>query len=123
MDLNNVEFFGLAVTSGVVAGAVAGIANQLARFVHDGVASRRARKRQEKELEHQKTAQTRELEHQRATQDQDLEHQRTMQRRSASTTGVRAPGGGLLRSEEGAPAAGSRGRRLDRLGARAYLRA
>jgi hypothetical protein len=80
MDLSGMEFFGLTVTAGAVAGVVAGVANQLAKAGHDWLANRRESRRQAKELEHQTTTQTRELEHQQAMQARELEHQRALQR-------------------------------------------
>ncbi|MCW2735458.1 hypothetical protein [Nocardioides sp.] len=71
MDLSNLEFFGLAVTSG----AVAGVANQVARFGHDWLARRGQAKQQTAQLEHQRTLQTEQLNHQKALQQEQRSHE------------------------------------------------
>ncbi|WP_327639537.1 hypothetical protein OHB24_14575 [Kribbella sp. NBC_00482] len=75
MDLSKLEFFGVAVTSGLVAG----IANQLAKFGHDWLTRRGVRKLKETELAHQETTQARQLEHQETIQARDLEHKQRLQ--------------------------------------------
>src|SRR5690349_10478543 len=82
MDASKAEFVGLAVTSG----AVAGVANQLARFIHDWLARRFLAKEQREQLEHQSKAQSLELAHQKDLQDREISHQRQVRAEDAFYT-------------------------------------
>lgn len=79
MDLSGTEFFGLALTSGIVAG----VANQCARFLHDWIARRFQADEQEKQLAQQSLIQRRDLEHQAQRQERDIAHQRQVRAEDA----------------------------------------
>ncbi len=79
MDLSNLEFFGVAITSGIVAG----VANQVARFGHDWMARKGARDQQARELGHQEALQARELQHQRDLQREERDHQAEIRQEAA----------------------------------------